>query len=289
VDPDGHMAAKLNDSSWGGGGHDVPGTPVCAGHDYDPSTCKPAKRPDIPNDPGSSLSGGESIAPSVMVGMVKEAQEISKILDDVAWQTPDCSYMSTQECQNHYWHLILERATWLCTNDKTDTMACTVQKDLSPNQLGQVHLLLTGLSFLPGVGIGASMVNTLLYLSEGDTVNAILAGSFGAGQVALAGLKFGKVLSGTSKALDDLMAAKIPGVGKASGVSFGHGSRHLAGTALEGSQAEVEAAIVAQVRSAAAPGGSFWGTVVVNGVKVEYRAFELADHTIHIGTYYLPH
>jgi hypothetical protein len=69
-------------------------------------------------------------------------------------------------------------------------------------------------------------------------------------------------------------------------VTFGHGARHLAGSALE--QTQVENAIKAQVQeiaSGSSSTGSFWGKVVVNGQQIYYRAFTLADGTINIGTY----
>jgi len=70
-------------------------------------------------------------------------------------------------------------------------------------------------------------------------------------------------------------------------VTFGHGARHLLGSGL--SQDAVESAIESQVQDIAAAStggtGNFWGTVVVDGQTIFYRAFTLADGTINIGTY----
>jgi hypothetical protein len=74
---------------------------------------------------------------------------------------------------------------------------------------------------------------------------------------------------------------------KGAGVVFGHGARHLAGTAL--SQSNVESAILQHLRASvgkASMTGNFWGRVVVDGTTIEYRAFTLADGTINVGTYY---
>jgi len=83
------------------------------------------------------------------------------------------------------------------------------------------------------------------------------------------------------------------GVGKAVGMAgvvvFGHGARHLIGTALE--KEAVEEAIEKEIQfvsKEASQSGSFWGRVTVNGQVIEYRAFTLPDGTINVGTYYTP-
>jgi RHS repeat-associated protein len=86
-------------------------------------------------------------------------------------------------------------------------------------------------------------------------------------------------------------AQQVVGGSQNSLITFGHGARHLVGTALEGSDTQVESAIQAQVRSATANvagSGSFWGRVTVNGTTVEYRAYTQADGSVNIGTYYVP-
>lgn len=67
-------------------------------------------------------------------------------------------------------------------------------------------------------------------------------------------------------------------------VVFGHGVRHLVGTAL--SQAPVEAAIAGSASAVAATGvtaGTF--NVIVNGITIEYR-MAIIDGIIRIGTYF---
>jgi RHS repeat-associated protein len=83
------------------------------------------------------------------------------------------------------------------------------------------------------------------------------------------------------------------GVAKAAGyagiIVFGHGARHLIGTALE--REAVEEAITNEINFVsreASQTGSFWGRVTVKGQVVEYRAFTLPDGTIRVGTYYTP-
>ena len=80
----------------------------------------------------------------------------------------------------------------------------------------------------------------------------------------------------------------VPITFSGAGQTIGHGARHL--TNLGISQAEVEAAITADVRALYQPGstGSFWGKVTVQGHTIVYRAHTLADGTINIGTYYKP-
>ena len=71
-------------------------------------------------------------------------------------------------------------------------------------------------------------------------------------------------------------------------VTFGHGARHLAGTALD--SGEVESAIQSQIGqsvSRASATGSFWGRTVVGGQTIEYRAYTLPNGAINVGTYYV--
>jgi RHS repeat-associated protein len=71
-------------------------------------------------------------------------------------------------------------------------------------------------------------------------------------------------------------------------VTFGHGARHLAGTALD--SGEVESAIQSQIGqsvSHASATGSFWGRTVIGGQTIEYRAYTLPNGTINVGTYYV--
>lgn len=71
-------------------------------------------------------------------------------------------------------------------------------------------------------------------------------------------------------------------------VIFGHGARHLVGTALD--SGEVESAIRSQIEQSAARAsstGSFWGRTVVGGQTVEYRAYTLPNGSINVGTYYV--
>lgn len=59
-------------------------------------------------------------------------------------------------------------------------------------------------------------------------------------------------------------------------IGFGHGARHLIGTGLKVS--EVEGAIASGIGSMVGPStltGSFWGRVLVNGQRLEYRAYTL--------------
>ena len=72
-------------------------------------------------------------------------------------------------------------------------------------------------------------------------------------------------------------------------VVFGHGARHLAGTAL--AQAEVEKAIVEHVQEMARVadlGVEWWGHVVVQGQVVQYRAYQVAEDVVNVGTYVIP-
>jgi hypothetical protein len=66
-----------------------------------------------------------------------------------------------------------------------------------------------------------------------------------------------------------------------------HGARHLVGTGVSAQSAE--AAIRQQVVGSLANGASksnFWGRVVVDGVKLEYRAWTLDTGAVSVGTYY---
>ena len=74
----------------------------------------------------------------------------------------------------------------------------------------------------------------------------------------------------------------------AANITFGHGARHLVGTALDSS--EVESAIQSQIEQSVAKAsatGSFWGRTVVGGQTIEYRAYTLPNGTINVGTYYV--
>jgi RHS repeat-associated protein len=73
-------------------------------------------------------------------------------------------------------------------------------------------------------------------------------------------------------------------------IAFGHGARHLIGTAL--SQAEVEAAIEAAVRELLAEGnvyGNFWGVINDFGIPIWYRAYFASAVLLNIGTYTIGH
>ncbi|MBK5052987.1 RHS repeat-associated core domain-containing protein [Paraburkholderia domus] len=70
------------------------------------------------------------------------------------------------------------------------------------------------------------------------------------------------------------------------GITFGHGARHLADTGL--SAQCVEGAISAQVQPLLPQfsiGAGFWGTVVVGGIRIQYRGMPI-DGGVHIGTYF---
>jgi RHS repeat-associated protein len=70
------------------------------------------------------------------------------------------------------------------------------------------------------------------------------------------------------------------------GITFGHGARHLAGTGL--STRCVEDAISAQVQPMlpqTSIGAGFWGTVVVDGVRIQYRGMPI-NGGVNIGTYF---
>lgn len=72
------------------------------------------------------------------------------------------------------------------------------------------------------------------------------------------------------------------------GVSFGHGGRHLEGTNL--SPSEVNQAIANDVVTKHSGTGQFYkGRIVVKGTEIEYTSFCLKDGMIHIGTYYPVH
>ncbi|MFM0055850.1 DUF6531 domain-containing protein [Paraburkholderia phytofirmans] len=70
------------------------------------------------------------------------------------------------------------------------------------------------------------------------------------------------------------------------GITFGHGARHLAETGL--SVQCVEDAISAQVQPLlpqTSIGAGFWGTVVVDGTRIQYRGMPI-NGGVHIGTYF---
>ncbi|MFL9906676.1 RHS repeat-associated core domain-containing protein [Paraburkholderia sp. RL17-337-BIB-A] len=69
-------------------------------------------------------------------------------------------------------------------------------------------------------------------------------------------------------------------------ITFGHGARHLADTGL--SAQCVEGAISAQVQPLlpqTSIGAGFWGTVVVDGTRIQYRGMPI-NGGVHIGTYF---
>jgi hypothetical protein len=73
---------------------------------------------------------------------------------------------------------------------------------------------------------------------------------------------------------------------KAVTVTFGHGARHLEGTGL--SEAAVQNTIAEEIQQIAmhsSSTGSFWGSVTVDGITVQYRAFTLPNGIINVGTY----
>ncbi len=72
-------------------------------------------------------------------------------------------------------------------------------------------------------------------------------------------------------------------------VVFCHGARHLAGTGL--SQAGVEAVIAENIQQLAREGElgtEWWGHVAVNGQVIQYRAYEIAQGVVNVGTYVIP-
>lgn len=84
-------------------------------------------------------------------------------------------------------------------------------------------------------------------------------------------------------------AGTCPEAAEAARITFGHGSRHLSGNALDANIVEsaIESQIQQSVSRATSVSGSFWGRVTIEGQIVEYRAFGLADRTINVGTYYV--
>lgn len=70
------------------------------------------------------------------------------------------------------------------------------------------------------------------------------------------------------------------------GITFGHEARHLADTGL--STQCVEGAISAQVEPLLPKTtivAGFWGTVVVDGTRIQYRGMPI-NGGVHIGTYF---
>jgi len=70
-------------------------------------------------------------------------------------------------------------------------------------------------------------------------------------------------------------------------ITFGHGARHLTGTGLKA--AEVEGLIASEIGSMVGPStltGKVWGRVLVNGQRLEYRAYTVKPGHINVGTYY---
>ncbi len=97
------------------------------------------------------------------------------------------------------------------------------------------------------------------------------------------------VLDGEEVCLDVDLGMMVVGPGASPVITFGHGSRHLAGSGL--AREAVESAIEAQVNSLAGTAnatGYFWGHVTVGGRTVQYRAHTWAPGRISVGTYYLP-
>lgn len=66
-----------------------------------------------------------------------------------------------------------------------------------------------------------------------------------------------------------------------------HFGGNLVGTGITAERAA--AAVTGEVASAtrgAGATGEFWGRIVVDGVRLEYRAFTLPDGTISVGSVY---
>lgn len=129
--------------------------------------------------------------------------------------------------------------------------ATGVASDLNPVRYYQeeIRCIEEGCSYLESVSHGLQGAAVLACDVTG--VGALGRGLLGRGGASLTG--------------DSLLG----GVAEESGVIFGHGARHLAGTGL--GQLEVETAIRAQVlrsTAGASSSGTFWGTVVVNGQKL---------------------
>ena len=70
-------------------------------------------------------------------------------------------------------------------------------------------------------------------------------------------------------------------------LTFGHGARHLIGTGLKTSEVErLIANEVGEVAGKASLTGSWWGRILADDVKIEYRAFTRKPGHFHVGTYY---
>lgn len=138
---------------------------------------------------------------------------------------------------------------------------------------------------LCAAGAGGSLLSDYL---AGRKPNLAAAGGYcalglGLGWAAPAlGLGAGAAAGGAGVGIDGLIAG--------SAVTFGHGARHMVSLGLDPSR--VESAIDQQIRSIISSGatviGGFYGQVVVNGIRITYRAHPLANGTIYIGTYYGP-
>ena len=69
-------------------------------------------------------------------------------------------------------------------------------------------------------------------------------------------------------------------------VTFGHGARHLHGTGLSQSAVEGEITkVIVPILPTVAPGASFWGTLTVNGTRIQYRAMGNSCGA-YVGTYF---
>ena len=228
VDPDGHFAGDLNDerglvdkrTKAKSGGHDVPTTPVCAGHDFDPASCKAAARPDIPNDPGYSLAGSESVAPT----MVKEQEAFVKAAEAAVAIAPDCRNMSDQACENIWLENIEQKVFEACYDG--DQISCRLNDDLHPNMAEErssaLHMLLAVMSFVPVLGLFAAGANSALFVSEGDPLAALLAGipliPFSKLPAAAKLLRGGSKADGTATAAADAGEAAGFGTSKVKGM-----------------------------------------------------------------------
>lgn len=129
-----------------------------------------------------------------------------------------------------------------------------------------------------GGGAGGGVLGTAALPGGGTVTLGVTGAALGFTQGTAAGVIAGGSVGGAIGSIVCMTGS--------SGVSFGHGGRHLAGTGIP--ESEVEDAIRAEVqaiRRSASSTGSFWGKVIVRGQTIVYRAFTLADGSIHIGTY----
>lgn len=105
----------------------------------------------------------------------------------------------------------------------------------------------------------------------------------GGGTVAAGGT--GGAVAGGAAAVGGTTAGGTAGAaatGTGASIVFGHGAGHLIGTGL--SQLQVEAAIIAQLRTLAGLDGAGWHWIQINGQWIQYRIHILADGTINVGT-----